>query len=165
MVLKNKPSQVRAKAPKDKDFPKLKTLTHQEIYTLIAKFMRKAIPVKGAKLSIINDSQNRTSTPKSPYIVLQITDQKRLSSTETRYTDKYKIIWCRSQISVYLLFVGSQKISALEMAHAFDVRFNDAWASEQFEQYSDILFPLYSDDMNSAGQIVNQADKCKCSFK
>lgn len=54
-----------------------------------------------------------------------------------------------------MLFVGGEKISALEMAHAFDVRFNDAWASEQFEQHSDILFPLYSDDVNSAGQIIN----------
>lgn len=98
--------------------------------------MRKAIPVKGAKLSIINDSQNRTSTPKSPYIVLKITDKKRLSSSQTRYTDKYKIIWCRSQVSVHILFVGTDKIPALEMAHTFDMRFNDAWASEQFEQYS-----------------------------
>ncbi|WP_408869463.1 LIC_12616 family protein [Commensalibacter papalotli (ex Botero et al. 2024)] len=129
------------------------------MYNLIAKFMRKAIPVKGEKLSIINDSQNRTSTPKPPYIVLKITDKKRLSSSETRYTDKYKIIWCRSQVSVHILFVGTDKIPALEMAHAFDMRFNDAWASEQFEQYSDILFPLYSDDVNSAGQIINSEDQ------
>lgn len=70
MVKKNKSAQVIAKAPKDQDFPELKTLSHKEIYNLIAKFIRKAIPVKGAKLSIIHDAQNRASTPKSPYIVL-----------------------------------------------------------------------------------------------
>ncbi|OUI77935.1 hypothetical protein HK18_00875 [Commensalibacter intestini] len=159
MIKKGKSAQVIAKAPKDKDFPELKTLSHKEIYNLIAKFIRKAIPVKGVKLSIIHDSQNRASSPKSPYIVLQITDQKRLSSSETRYTDQYKIMWCRSQVSVHISFVGSQTIPALQMAYAFDVRFNDAWASEQFEQYSDILFPLYSDDINSEGQIINSEDQ------
>lgn len=85
-----------ARAAKDQDLPELKTLSHKEIYNLIAKFIRKAIPVKGAMLSIIYDAQNCASTPKSPYIVLQTTDQKRLSSSETRYTDQYKIMWCRS---------------------------------------------------------------------
>ncbi|WP_456304940.1 phage neck terminator protein [Commensalibacter communis] len=159
-----KSSQVKAKAPKDNEFPALKTLTHEEIYNLIAKFMRKAIPIKGARLSIINDSQNRTSTPKSPYITLQITERKRLSTPETRYTDQYKITWCRSQVSVHILFVGSLKIPALEMAHAFDMRFNDAWASEQFEQYSDILFPLYSDDVSSAGQMINAEDQIDVAY-
>lgn len=61
-------------------------------------------------------------------------------------------------IRAYLI-LGSQTISALQMAYAFDVRFNDEWASEQFEQYSDILFPLYSDDINSEGQIINSEDQ------
>lgn len=154
-VQKSKSSQVKVKAPKDEIFPELKSLTHQEIYNLIAKFIHKAIPVKGDELSIVNGSQNRAVIPKAPYITLQITDKKRLSFSETRYTDKYKIMWCRSQVSVHILFVGTEKIPALDMAHAFDVRFNDSWASEQFEQYSDIIFPLYSDDVNSVGQMMN----------
>lgn len=115
--------------------------------------------MKRAKLSIIHNAKNRASTLKSPYIVLQITCQKHLLSSETRYTDQYKIMWCRSQVSVHISFVGSQTIPALQIAYAFDVRFNDAWASEQFEQYSDILFPLYSDDINSEGQIINSEDQ------
>ncbi|CAI3953257.1 unnamed protein product [Commensalibacter communis] len=76
---KSKSVPVKVKAPKDNEFPALKALTHEEIYNLIAKFTRKVIPIKGARLSIINDSQNRTSTPKSPYITLKITERKKLS--------------------------------------------------------------------------------------
>jgi len=149
------PAKVTAKAPKDKDFPELKTLTYKEMYNLVGKFLQKAIPIKGAKLSIIKGLNNRVSTPKPPYVILQIIDENRLSSTETRYTDKYKILWSRSQITMHMIFVGTGNIAALEMAKAFDVRFNDAWASEQFEQYSDILFPLYSDDVKISSSSVN----------
>jgi len=134
---KKKPAQVSAKAPKDKDFPELKKLSYKEMYNLVSKFLRKAIPIKGARLSVISCMQNRTSTPKAPYITLQILDDKKLSTAETRYTDKHKITWSRCQITIKLTFIGSGNIAALEMAKAFDARFNDAWASEQFEQYSD----------------------------
>jgi len=150
------PAQVIAKAPEDEKFPELKTLTDKEIYSLISKFIQKAIPIKGAKLTIINGLQNRTSTPKTPYIVLEITEEHPLSTSETRYTDKYKIVWSRSQVTVNILFFGSKDIPALQMARAFTVRFNDAWATEQFEQYNnDIFFPLYSDDVKVEPSFIN----------
>lgn len=98
------PAKVIAKAPEDKDFPKLKKLTHQEMYNLIAKFIQKAIPIKGTKLTIVKGMSNRVSTPKAPFIVLQVTEQHQLSSTETRYTDKHKILWYRSQVTVDISF-------------------------------------------------------------
>jgi len=153
------PAKVIAKAPKDGEFPELKNLSYKEMYDLVGKFLQKAIPIKGAKLSIVKGLSNRVSTPKTPYVVLQVNDQKALSSSETRYTDKYKIVWCRSQITMNILFVGNENIPALQMANSFAARFNDAWASEQFEQYSDILFPLYSDDIKIEGQIVNSEDQ------
>jgi len=153
------PAKVIAKAQKDKDFPKLKTLTHREMYNLIGKFLQKAIPIKGVKLTIIKGLSNRVSTPKVPFAILQVTDQKQLSSTETRYTDRHKILWYRSQVTVDISFFGSNTIPALEMANSFAVRFNDAWASEQFEQYSDILFPLYSDDLRYEGSSTNGEDQ------
>jgi len=156
---KKKPAQVSAKAPKDKDFPELKKLSYKEMYNLVSKFLRKAIPIKGARLSVISCMQNRTSTPKAPYITLQILDDKKLSTAETRYTDKHKITWSRCQITIKLTFIGSGNIAALEMAKAFDARFNDAWASEQFEQYSDIFFPLYSDDVEVNTFSINEEDQ------
>jgi len=129
------------------------------MYNLVGKFLQKAIPIKGAKLKVIKGLNNRSSNPKPPYVVLQVIDENRISSTETRYTNKYKILWSRSQITMHMLFVGTGNIAGLEMAKAFDVRFNDAWASEQFEQYSDILFPLYSDDVKVESSSVNAEDQ------
>jgi len=161
------PAKVIAKAPEDKDFPKLKKLTHQEMYNLIAKFIQKAIPIKGTKLSIVKGMRNRVSTPKAPFIVLQVTEQHQLSSTETRYTDKHKILWYRSQVTVDISFFGSNTIPALEMAQSFVVRFNDAWASEQFEKYEEPFFPLYSDDVRIEPVFTDAedqiADKCSTS--
>lgn len=153
------PAQIIAKAPKDGKFPEPKKLTYKEMYNLVAKFLQKAIPIKGVKLKIINSLQNRTSTPKAPYITLQILDDKKLSTTETRYTDKHKITWSRSQITIKITFIGNGNIAALEMAKAFDVRFNDAWASEQFEQYSNIFFPLYSDDVQVEFAYIDAEDQ------
>lgn len=153
------PAQVKAKAPEDGAFPELKKLTYKEMYDLVAKFLRKAIPIKGEELSIISCLQNRTSTPKAPYITLQIIDDKKLSTTETRYTDKHKILWSRSQISIKMTFIGGGNIAALEMAKAFTIRFNDSWATEQFEQYSDILFPLYSDDIEINNFSINEENQ------
>jgi len=155
----DQPAQVVAKAPEDEEFPELKTLTYKEMYNLVDKFLQKAIPIKGAKLSIIKGLNNRVSTPKPPYVVLQVVDENRISSTETRYTDKYKILWSRSQITMHMIFVGTGNVAGLEMAKAFTVRFNDAWASEQFAQYSDILFPLYSDDVKVESSSVNAEDQ------
>jgi len=154
-----RPAKVIAKAPEDGEFPELKTLTYKEMYNLVGKFLQKAIPIKGAKLKVIKGLNNRSSNPKPPYVVLQVIDENRISSTETRYTNKYKILWSRSQITMHMLFVGTGNIAGLEMAKAFDVRFNDAWASEQFEQYSDILFPLYSDDVKVESSSVNAEDQ------
>jgi len=154
-----RPAKVIAKAPEDGEFPELKTLTYKEMYNLVGKFLQKAIPIKGAKLKVIKGLNNRSSNPKPPYVVLQVIDENRISSTETRYTNKYKILWSRSQITMHMLFVGTGNIAGLEMAKAFDVRFNDAWASEQFEQYSGILFPLYSDDVKVESSSVNAEDQ------
>lgn len=151
----NQPAKVTAKASEDKEFPKLKKLTYKEMYNLVGKFLQKAIPIKGAKLTIVKGISSRVSPPKTPFVVLQVVDEKRLSSSETRYTDKHKILWHRSMITMSMLFIGSEKISALEIGKAFEVRFNDAWASEQFEQYSDILFPLYSDDIKIEPDFIN----------
>lgn len=135
------------------------------MYNIIGKFIQKAIPIKGAKLTIINGLQNRVSTPKAPFVLLQIEDDNQISSTETRYTDKHKILWSRSQITMGISFFGSNNISALEMARSFTVRFNDAWASEQLAQYSDIFFPLYSDDARIEPVFTDGEDQFtdKCS--
>lgn len=159
MTKKNTPAKVTVKAPKDGDFPELKTLSYKEMYNLVGKFLQKAIPIKGAKLQIIKGLSNRVSTPKPPYVVLQVIDENQLSSTETRYTDKYKILWARSEITMNMTFVGTGNIAALQMAKALTVRFNDAWATEQFEQYSDILFPLYCDDVKIEKFSINAEDQ------
>jgi len=153
------PSQVTAKAPEDEEFPEPKKLTYKEMYNLVGKFLQKAIPIKGAKLTIIKGMNNRVSTPKAPYVILQVIDENQISTTETRYTNKHKILWARSEITMEMKFVGSGKIAALEIAKAFTVRFNDAWASEQFEQYSDILFPLYCDDVKIEKFSINAEDQ------
>ncbi|MDI2091279.1 phage neck terminator protein [Commensalibacter oyaizuii] len=121
------------------------------MYNLIGKFLQKAIPIR-----VKND---RISTSKHLYIALQVINENQLSTTETRYTDKHKILWARSEVTMEMKFVGSGNIAALEIAKAFTVRFNDAWASEQFEQYSDILFPLYCDDVKVEKFSINSEDQ------
>lgn len=153
------PAKVTAKAPKDGEFPALKKLTYKEMYNLIGKFLQKAIPIKGTKLKVIKGFGNRVSTPKGPYVVLQVIDENQLSSNETRYTDKYKIVWSRSEVIISMSFFGSGNIAALEMARSLVVRFNDAWASEQFAEYSDILFPLYCDDVKISKFSINAEDQ------
>lgn len=153
------PAKVIAKAPEDGEFPKEKKLTYKEMYNLVGKFLQKAIPIKGAKLQIIKGRSNRVSSPKSPYVILNVIDENQISTTETRYTDKYKILWARSEVTIEMKFVGSGNIAALEMAKAFTIRFNDAWASEQFAEYSDILFPLYCDDVKIEKFSINAEDQ------
>jgi len=153
------PAKVTAKAPKDGEFPALKKLTYKEMYNLIGKFLQKAIPIKGTKLKVIKGFNNRVSTPKGPYVVLQVIDENQLSSNETRYTDKYKIVWSRSEVIISMSFFGSGNVAALEMARSLVVRFNDAWASEQFAEYSDILFPLYCDDVKVSNFSINAEDQ------
>lgn len=140
------PAEVIAQAPADGEFPELKNLSYKEMYDLVGKFIQKSIPIKGAKLTIIKGLTNRVSAPKPPYAVLQIIDEKSISSTETRYTDKHKILWSRSMVTMELSLTGNENVPAMQMAKAFSVRFNDAWASEQFEQFNEPFFPLYSDD-------------------
>ncbi|CAI3961087.1 unnamed protein product [Commensalibacter communis] len=153
------PAKVTAKAPKDGEFPVLKTLTYKEMYNLVGKFLQKAIPIKGAKLKIIKGLSNRTSMPKAPYVLMNIVDENRLSSSETRYTDKHKILWSRSQVTITMMFVGNDNIPALQMAKAFTVRFDDAWASEQFEQYGEPFYPLYSDEVKIESSFTNSEDQ------
>jgi len=161
------PAKVTAKASEDGEFPELKTLTYKEMYNLVGKFLQKAIPIKGAKLQIIKGLGNRVSTPKTPYVVLEVVDENRLSTSETRYTDKHKILWSRSQITIELSFIGNENIPALQMAKAFTIRFDDAWASEQFEKYSDIFFPLYSDEVQILPVFIDAEDQYedKCSVR
>ncbi|CAI3959145.1 phage neck terminator protein [Commensalibacter communis] len=159
MTEKKIPVKVTAKAPKDKEFLEPKKLTYKEMYNLVAKFLQKAIPIKGAKLKIINSLQNRTATPKAPYITLHIIDDNQMSTPETRYTDKYKITWSRTEMTIRMNFVGGGNIAALEMAKAFTIRFNDAWATEQFSEYSDIFFPLYSEDIEIKEFVINAEDQ------
>lgn len=159
MIKKNKHAQVIAKAPKDGDFPELKSLSYKDMYDLVGKFLQKAIPIKGAKLTIIQGLGNRVSTPKTPYVLMNIVDENRLSSNESYYRDRYKILWSRSQVTMTLMFVGNENIPALQMAKAFTIRFNDAWASEQFEHYKEPLFPLYSDEVKIESSFVNAEDQ------
>lgn len=125
------------------------------MYDLVAKFIKKAVPLKGAKLTIIQGLNNRVSSPKAPYVTLKVQDDNQISTPETRYTDKYKIIFSRSEITMKLTFIGNDNIPAAQMAKAFHARFNDSWASEQFEKISDCFFPLYSDDIKIMDDIVN----------
>lgn len=125
MTTKKTPAQVTAQAPKDKEFPKLKTLSYKEMYNLVGKFLEKAIPIKGAKLTILKGLRNRTSMPKAPYVLMNIIDENRLSSSETRYTDKHKILW----------------------------------SSEQFEQYGEPFYPLYSDEVKIESSFVNAEEQ------
>lgn len=159
MTKNNKQGNVIAKAPKDKNFPELKNLSYHEMYNLVEKFLKKAIPIKGAKLSIVQGLKNRVATPKPPYVILQIVDNKAISTPETRYTDHYKILFVRSEITLHMTFFGSEKIEASEMATAFTVRFNDSWATEQFEKLSDCFFPLYSDDLKVESLPPNAEDQ------
>lgn len=159
MRQKKTPTQVTAKAPEDGEFPELKNLSYKEMYNIVGKFIPKAIPIKGAKLKIIKGFNNRVATPKPPYVVLQIIDENQISSTETRYTDKHKILWARSEITMSMSFVGAGNIAALQMAKSFVIRFNDAWASEQFAQYSDIFFPLYCKDVRISNFTINAEDQ------
>lgn len=159
MTTKKTPAQVTAQAPKDKEFPKLKTLSYKEMYNLVGKFLEKAIPIKGAKLTILKGLRNRTSMPKALYVLMNIIDENRLSSSETRYTDKHKILWSRSQVTIMMMFVGNENIPALQMAKAFTVRFDDAWASEQFEQYGEPFYPLYSDEVKIESSFVNAEEQ------
>lgn len=154
-----KAPKVTAKAPKDGEFPELKNLSYKEMYNIVGKFIHKAIPIKGAKIQIIKGYNNRVATPKPPYVVLQIVDENQISTTETRYTDKHKILWARSEITMNMSFVGAGNIAALQMAKSFVVRFNDAWASEQFAQYSDIFFPLYCKDVRISDFTINAEDQ------
>ncbi|EHD13174.1 hypothetical protein CIN_19110 [Commensalibacter intestini A911] len=159
MRQKKTPAQVTATAPEEGEFPELKNLSYKEMYNIVGKFIQKAIPIKGAKLKIVKGFNNRVATPKPPYVVLQIIDENQISTTETRYTDKHKILWARSEITMHMSFVGTGNIAALQMAKSFAVRFNDSWASEQFEQYSDIFFPLYSDDVKVEKFSINAEDQ------
>ncbi len=88
----DQPAKIIAKAPEDGEFPELKILTYKEMYNLVGKFLQKAILIKGAKLQIVKGLGNRISTPKTPYIVLELVDENKLSTSETHYTDKYKIL-------------------------------------------------------------------------
>jgi len=39
------------------------------------------------------------------------------------------------------------------------MRFNDAWASEQFEKYGEPFFPLYSDDVKIEKTFTNAEEQ------
>ncbi|MDI2090451.1 phage neck terminator protein [Commensalibacter oyaizuii] len=152
-------AKVTAKATEDGAFPELKNLSYKEMYNIVGKFIQKAIPIKGAELQIVKGFNNRVATPEPPYVVLQIIDENQISTTETRYTDKHKILWARSEITMNMSFVVTGNIAALQMAKSLVVRFNDAWASEQFAQYSDIFFPLYCKDVKIEKFAVNAEDQ------
>lgn len=57
------------------------------------------------------------------------------------------------------MFVGNEYVPALQMAKSFIVRFNDSWASDQFEQYKVPFFPLYSDEVTIESSFVNAEDQ------
>lgn len=145
----NNNGQVIAEAPPDEAFPELESIDHEEIYNIIARFVKKAIPVKNAELTIMNGLANRTAQPKAPLVLLQILEEEELSTPQTRYTDTHKIISNISQIIVQIDFYGNKNVRASKMVKAFSVRFNDAWATEQFAQYGTVLFPLYSEKIKN----------------
>lgn len=159
MVRKKRRARVVARAAKDPAFPEVQNLSYKEMYDVVAKFIKKAVPIRGNKLTIIRGFNNRVAIPDPPYVVLQIIDENQISSTETRYTDKHKILWCRSEITMSISFNGTGNISALQMAKAFVVRFNDIWASEQFAEYSKMFFPLYSDEVRIEKFVVSAEDQ------
>lgn len=155
----NKHVKVMVVAPKDGEFSELYTLSYKEMYNLVGKFIKKAIPIKGTELTIIQGRGNRVSTPKVPYILMNIVDENRLSSNESYYRGRHKIFRSRSQITMTLMFVGNEYVPALQMAKSFIVRFNDSWASDQFEQYKVPFFPLYSDEVTIESSFVNAEDQ------
>lgn len=155
----NKHVKVMVVAPKDGEFSELYTLSYKEMYNLVGKFIKKAIPIKGTELTIIQGRGNRVSTPKAPYILMNIVDENRLSSNESYYRGRHKIFRSRSQITMTLMFVGNEYVPALQMAKSFIVRFNDSWASDQFEQYKAPFFPLYSDEVTIESSFVNAEDQ------
>lgn len=119
-----------AEAPPDEEFPELESIDHEEIYNFIARFIKKAIPVKNVELTIMNGLANRVAPPKAPLVLLQILEEEELSIPQTRYTDTHKIISNISQIIVQIDFYGNKNVRASKMVKAFSVRFNDAWATE-----------------------------------
>lgn len=92
----NKHVKVMVVAPKDGEFSELYTLSYKEMYNLVGKFIKKAIPIKGTELTIIQGRGNRVSTPKVPYILMNIVDENRLSSNESYYRGRHKIFRSRS---------------------------------------------------------------------
>ncbi|WP_408869481.1 phage neck terminator protein [Commensalibacter communis] len=137
-------------------------MDQEELYNLIAKFIRKAIPIKGEKLSIVNGLSNRVSPPQTPYILIQSSREGTLSYSQTRYTNQHKIIHQVCEVIVSIEFYGNPTIKSHKMAKAFEIRFNDSWASEQFAQYSNILFPLYSDDMKNMPYLDDDQQYADC---
>lgn len=97
----------------------------------------------------MNGLANRTAPPKAPLVLLQILEEEELSTPQTRYTDTHKIISYISKIIVQIDFYGNKNVRASKMVKDFSVRFNDAWATEQFAQYGTVLFPLYSEKIKN----------------
>ncbi|CAI3959064.1 phage neck terminator protein [Commensalibacter communis] len=147
-----------AVASPDVGFPELNVIDQEELYSILGKYIHKAIPIKGTTLTVINGLENRISTPKPPYVSFQMVHEEQLSFSETRYTNTHKIIRNITQLTIQFDFYGANKIKASKMAKSFVMRFNDSWTSEQFAQFSNILFPLYSDEMHN-NQYIDAEDQ------
>ncbi|CAI3956403.1 unnamed protein product [Commensalibacter communis] len=147
MNTKNNLSKVMVKAPKNGDLPELKLLNYSEMYDFVAKFIQKVILIKDIDLTIANRTSLRVSIPKRPFILLCIEDIYDLPELKTYIVDNQEISLIQSEVMMNILFFGNEQISSIELAEAFQARFNKGWATEQFAQYSKAFIPLYSNNL------------------
>ncbi|CAK7193147.1 hypothetical protein COMNV_01360 [Commensalibacter sp. Nvir] len=138
------------------DAMKLRQADTQLLYEDIERFLRKAVPLSGIPLTILKGQLNRVASPKPPFILLQVVYEKSLSLNETRYTSRYKIMRDYSECAIQMDFYGSDTIASQKMAKSFLVRFNDPWASEQFERYGHAIAPLYCQTITLKGYVTGE---------
>jgi len=146
MNTNNSLSQVKVKTLKDEDFPELKILSYKEMYDLVTKFIHNVVLIKDVELAITTKASNKIYCSKLPFILLQIANIYHLPD-KTYTVNKQKISLLQSEVMMNIMFFGNEQISSLELAQAFNMRFNKCWATEQFAQYSKAFIPLYSNNL------------------
>ncbi|EUK17405.1 hypothetical protein [Commensalibacter papalotli (ex Servin-Garciduenas et al. 2014)] len=154
MDKKNNQLKSTAEDSNYKEFPELKVLDYQDMYDLVTKFIQNTILIKDIELAIITKTSNKISFSKLPFILLQIANIYHLPD-KTYTVNKQKISLLQSEVMMNILFFGNEKISSVELAQAFNIRFNKGWASEQFAQYSKGFIPLYSNNLNIKPFLMN----------
>lgn len=161
MNTNNNLSQVKVKTLKDEDFPELKILSYKEMYDLVTKFIQNVVLIKDVELAIITRTSNKITFQKSPFILLQIKNIYHLPDLKIYDVNGQKISLVKSEVMMNIMFFGNEQISSLELAQAFNMRFNKGWATEQFAQYSKAFIPLYSNNLTIKPSLMGVPEQFK----